>query len=90
MSRSRLGWVSVVALVIISIGIATFLVSQRRSPYPIETGPRAAWLYLNARALGKLNAAWDETTNIPTFISSDDSAHEFPISVKPGSAASPN
>lgn len=88
MSRTRLGWIFLIALAVTLVGITAILVSSAVA-YPIQTGPQAAWLYLNARAFGKLNAAWDDTTGVPSFISSDDAHARIPYSPKPGERGNP-
>lgn len=81
MSRNRLGWIVITALALTLIGLATLLVSSVVA-YPSEPGSRGAWFLLNARALGKLTAAWDENTGVPNFISSNDAYARIPYTVK--------
>lgn len=88
MNRYRIGWIITAALAVTLVGIAAMLVSSVVANR-IETGPQAAWLYLNARALGKLTATWDETTGVPAYISSDDANARIPYTVKPGERGSP-
>lgn len=88
MIRNRLGWFFIAALAVTLIVVATLLVSSVVAT-PMETGPRAAWLLLNARALGKLTVAWDDAAGVPNFISSDDARARIPYSVKPHERGKP-
>ena len=88
MIRNRLGWFFIAALAVTLIGVATLLVSSVVAN-PMETGPRAAWLLLNARALGKLDVAWDDATGVPNFISSNDAHARIPYTVKPHERGNP-
>ncbi len=88
MIRNRLGWFFIAALAVTLIGIGALLVSSVVAT-PIETGPRAAWLLLNARALGKLNVTWDEATGVPNFISSKDANARIPYTAKPYERGNP-
>lgn len=88
MIRNSLGWIFIAALAITLIGVATLLVGSVVAN-PIETGPQTAWLYLNARALGKLDAAWDDATGVPNFISSNDANARIPYTVKPHERGKP-
>lgn len=81
MTRKRFIWIFVCALLVALIGFAA-LYGSNVVANPIETGPQAAWLYLNARALGKLDAAWDDATGVPTFISSSDANARIPYAPK--------
>lgn len=88
MIRNRLGWILTAALAVTLVGIAALLVGSVVAN-KIEAGPQAAWLYLNARALGKLTASWNTTTGVPNFISSDDASARIPYAVKPNERGKP-
>jgi Zn-dependent metalloprotease len=88
MTRTRTTWIFLVALAFTLIGIASLLVSSVVANR-VETGPKGAWLYLNARALGTLNASWNETTGVPDFISSNDPNARIPYTVKPHERGNP-
>ncbi len=88
MSRTRIGWILAFTLAITLVGIAALLVGSVVAN-KTETGPRAAWLYLNARALGKLNASWDDATGVPNFISSDDATARIPYTPKANERGNP-
>ncbi|MCC7161421.1 MAG: M4 family metallopeptidase [Anaerolineae bacterium] len=88
MSRNRSGWIFVAIFAVMLAGLAAMLVSSVVA-YPAEPGPRAAWLYLNARAFGKLTAAWDEHGGVPNFISSNDAHARIPYTVKPNERGKP-
>lgn len=88
MTRKRILWILTSALLVAVIGFAA-LVSSSVIANPIETGPQAAWLSLNARALGKLDVMWDDATGAPAFISSNDVNARIPYAVKPGEQGKP-
>lgn len=81
MNRNRVGLIFAIAVVVTLVVVAAFLVSSVVAN-KIETGPQAAWLMLNTRALGKLNASWDEATGVPNFISSVDARARIPYAPK--------
>lgn len=82
MTRTRSVWLLVAVILIVLIGVAPLLVGSVVANR-VETAPQTAWLYLNARALGKLDVAWSESTGIPNFISSADAQARIPYTVKP-------
>jgi len=67
-----------VTLIALPLLLVSSVVANKR-----ETGPRAAWLALNYRAAGKLDASWNDATGIPNFISGKDAATRLPYTVKP-------
>lgn len=89
MTRKRILLILLGALLIAFLGFAA-LVSNNVIANPIETGPQAAWLYLNARALGKLDITWDDATGAPAFISSSDAGARIPYTVKPAERGKPD
>jgi Zn-dependent metalloprotease len=88
MIRNRLGWILTLALAVLSLGLAALLVSSVVANR-VETGPRAAWVVLNARAFGKLNATWHEATGVPNFISSADPNARLPYTPKANERGNP-
>lgn len=88
MTRNRFGWILASVLVLALVGVAALLVSSVVANR-IETGPQAAWLTLNLRALGKLNAMWDTTDGVPSFITSDDANARIPYTPQPAEINNP-
>ncbi|MBI4672902.1 MAG: M4 family metallopeptidase [Chloroflexi bacterium] len=88
MKSIRLAPFSFVAIAVALIAIPLLLVSSVAANKR-ETGPRAAWLALNYRAAGKLNAAWNDATGIPNFVSGADAATRIPYNVKPDERGKP-
>lgn len=88
MNRKRLGWILTGALAVFLVGLAALLVSSVVANR-VETGPEAAWLALNARAGGKLEASWNDATGVPSFVSSDDANARLPYIPKANERRNP-
>lgn len=88
MSRTRSHWIIVLAL-IVTLGAIPLLLVASSSANKAETGPRAAWLALNYRAPGKLDASWNDATGIPDFVSGQDATTRLPYNVKPDERGKP-
>src|SRR5262245_14900474 len=88
MTRKRYTWLFLSALLVALIALAA-LYGSNVVANRIETGPQAAWLALNTRATGKLDAAWDDASGVPTFISGLDANTRIPYAPKPNETNNP-
>lgn len=88
MIRQRFAFLTLGALAALLLSLSALLVGSVAAN-KIELGPRAAWTQLNARASGQLDAAWDDTTGIPTFITGATPLTRLPYVVKPSERGNP-
>ncbi len=88
MFQKRPHWIFLCALIILVSGLLVSLVASVVAN-KIETGPRAAWLALNLRAFGNLDASWNDVTRIPDFVTGKDAATRLPYTVKPDERGKP-
>ena len=88
MFRNRSHWLYLAALCL-TLSIIPLLLLSSVVANKIETGPRGAWMALNFRALGKLDASWRDSTGIPDFVAGKDAATRLPYNVKPDERGKP-
>lgn len=88
MLRNRLHWILVFAL-LITLGALPVVLIASSSANRAESGPRSAWLALNYRAGGALDASWNDATGIPDFVAGRDAAARLPYNVKPDERGKP-
>jgi len=88
MFQNRTRWLVIAALVL-TLSVIPILLVASVGAMMSETGPRAAWLALNLRAFGQLEASWRAETDIPDFIAGNDAATRLPYNVKPDERGKP-
>lgn len=88
MFQKRSHWIFLCTL-IVTLSVISILLVASVVANKVETGPRAAWLALNLRALGKLDASWNDATGIPDFVAGQDGATRLPYNVKPDERGKP-